>query len=150
MSITFYHQHVLVAKLTLYPHEALCEQLQWARDFMNRHFAEDINLEAIASKACLSKFHFIRVFKSLYGCTPHQYLTEIRITRAKQLLQQGHNIASACYLTGFDSISSFKGLFKRYTGNTPASFTRQQQVPPVACYLPFGFALQKSNFRDSW
>jgi len=152
--MTFYHHQVLSIRKNIYPKGYLCDQVTRARNFIEQNFANNINLNSIAGEACFSKFHFLRLFKLLYGTTPHQYLTEVRIKKAKQLLQTGLPVPEVCFLTGFESISSFKGLFKRYTGFTPASYQRQQknkreisQTPYR--FVPFSFSLKKSNFQDS-
>jgi AraC-like DNA-binding protein len=93
--------------------------------FIDDNFASSIDLDNIADEACFSKYHFFRLFKSIYGKTPHQYLTSVRIDRAKELLAAGETVARACFSVGFDSISSFTGLFRRRTGITPAAFQRE-------------------------
>lgn len=150
--MTYYQQQVTEIRGTIYPKFYLYKQLKQAKEFIDRNFAERIDLDDIAGEAFLSKFHFIRLFKSVYHQTPHQYLTTVRIEKAKELLQNNATVAEACFSVGFDSISSFKGLFKRYTSLTPACYQKQQRQKnkSVACpFLPFGFMLQKSNFRDS-
>ena len=93
-----------------------------AKVFIDRHFDTDINLDQIADEACFSKFHFIRLFRSVYGNTPHQYLTKVRIEKAGILLQNNTSVADTCYSVGFDSISSFTGLFRRLTGFSPSAY----------------------------
>lgn len=57
----------------------LYRRIVLAKLFIDEHYAEDIDLDAIAGEASFSKFHFIRLFKMAYGKTPHQYLTRVRI-----------------------------------------------------------------------
>jgi AraC-like DNA-binding protein len=124
-----------------------------AKNFIETHFAEEINIDQIAGKACFSKYHFIRLFKSIYYQTPHQYLMEIRIDKAMQLLGAGKTIKEACYLVGFTSLGSFKVLFKRQTKQTPLAYkklsARRQTVSQnsAPCLLQY-FVRQKSNFQD--
>jgi len=80
----------------------------------------------IAGEAFFSKFHFIRLFKKTYNQTPHQYLTLVRIEKAKLLLQTEVAVADVCFSVGFDSISSFTGLFKRITSTTPSFYQKLQ------------------------
>lgn len=104
----------------------LYRRIVQAKLFIDDHFADDINLHAIADEAFFSKFHFIRLFKNIYGKTPHQYLTVVRIERAKILLQTEMKIADVCFSVGFESISSFTGLFKRIIAITPSVYQQQQ------------------------
>ncbi|MEX2499491.1 MAG: helix-turn-helix transcriptional regulator [Wenzhouxiangellaceae bacterium] len=63
----------------LYPRPDLARRMSVARRFMDRCYAKPIDLGAISRPACLSRYHFIRVFRRFYGRTPHQYLTEAGI-----------------------------------------------------------------------
>ena len=149
--MTFYHCQVLSTRKNIYPKEYLCDQVTRARHFIDQNFANNINLNGIAGEACYSKFHFLRLFKLLYGRTPHRYLTEVRIKKAKQLLQTGLPVPEVSFLTGFESVSSFKGLFKRYTGFTPGPYQRQlkhkQEISQKPYrFFPFTFSLKKEQF----
>jgi AraC-like DNA-binding protein len=140
-----------------YPEVYLYRRVLQAKLFMDTHFHEPINLNNIADEACFSKFHFIRIFKKIYRLTPHQYLVQVRMEKAKQLLQSSIPVTSACYACGFESIGSFTSLFKKMTGYTPAEY-RKQQLDLIADkksaplkYIPACFAAkhgwtQISNF----
>ena len=79
--------------------------------------------------AMLHRQHFLRMFRQCYQLTPHQYLTEIRLLRAQQLLLHSKdNILDICQQTGFESPSTFSGLFGRRFGLSPAAFRRSRQV----------------------
>ncbi len=152
--MTFYHSQVISLRDNMHPREYLCEQVIRARKFIDENFSNRINLSEIAGEACFSKFHFLRLFKLIYGRTPHQYLTEVRIRKAKQLLRTGVPVSEVCFLTGFESVSSFKGLFKRSTGFTAACYQKQLKNKGEISgtpyrFLPFFFAFKKSNFQDS-
>jgi AraC-like DNA-binding protein len=110
-----------------YPRVYLYRRIVQAKLFIDNNFAQDIDLENIADEAYFSKFHFIRLFKKAYGTTPHQYLTQVRIEKAMQLLTAGNQVSEVCYAVGFESLSSFTGLFKRITGATPSAFLEEQQ-----------------------
>ncbi len=125
MSVTFYHQQVLKIKNNLYPGDELCKQVIEGKKFIDNNFTENISLDNIAGKAFYSKFHFLRLFKLLYGVTPHQYLTSLRIKKAKQLLRENISTPGICITVGFNSISSFKALFKKHTSFTPSSYKKQ-------------------------
>ena len=104
----------------------LYRRIVLAKLFVDDHFSEDIDLNDIAGEAFFSKFHFIRLFKRAYGKTPHQYLTYIRIEKAKLFLENEITIRDVCFSVGFDSESSFTHLFKRLTKLTPIAYQRQQ------------------------
>lgn len=108
-----------------YPRQYLYRRIVRAKLFIDDNFAS-IDLGNIAGEACFSKFHFARLFKDIYGRTPHQYLTHVRIERAKIHLAAGDTVARACYSVGFDSVSSFTGLFKRRAGMTPAAWQAEK------------------------
>ena len=109
-----------------FPKIYLYRRIVQAKMFIDHHYHEPINLEDIADEAYFSKFHFIRLFKSIYGKTPHQYLTHVRIDHAKTHLQSGMPVTEVCFAIGFDSLSSFTGLFKRSMGMTPSTYQQQQ------------------------
>jgi AraC-like DNA-binding protein len=105
----------------------LYRRIVQAKIFIDNHYAEKIDLKNIADEAHFSKFHFIRLFKDIYGKTPRHYLTEVRIDKAKSLLAANHSVSDACFSVGFDSVTSFTGLFKKLVGYTPSAFQLQQQ-----------------------
>jgi AraC-like DNA-binding protein len=95
---------------------------------MDTCFGEKINLQQVAGEAIFSKYHFIRLFKMAYGKTPHQYLTDVRIERAKELIKKGYTIQHVCGAVGFESIGSFTDLFKRRVGLAPSKFQAHQRL----------------------
>jgi AraC-like DNA-binding protein len=132
-----------------YPRQYLYLRAVRAKLYIDENFASNIDLNRIADEACFSKFHFVRLFKDIYGRTPHQYLTRVRIEKAKEYLDEGQTVAYACFKVGFDSISSFTGLFKRRTGQTPRhyqlerlAFKEAVAAHPLA-HIPGCFAEKK-------
>ncbi|MEO6489842.1 MAG: AraC family transcriptional regulator [Ferruginibacter sp.] len=109
-----------------YPKIYLYRRIVQAKLFIENHFSEHIDLRNISDEAYFSKYHFIRLFRSIYNRTPHQYLTYVRIEHAKKLLKDNKEISDVCYSVGFDSVSSFTGLFKRMAGFTPSNYQQQQ------------------------
>jgi AraC-like DNA-binding protein len=110
-----------------YPKIYFYRRLVQAKLFIDAHYADNIDLGNIADEAYFSKFHFIRQFKNIYRKTPHQYLIFVRIEKAMELLKTGVPVSEACYAVGFESLSSFSGLFKRITGITPSMYIVQHQ-----------------------
>ena len=112
----------------LYPRIYLYRRIVQAKLFMDEYYAENIDLSKIADEAFFSRFHFIRLFKNIYSKTPHQYLTTVRIDNAKLLLQTGASVTEVCFGVGFESLTSFVGLFKRLIKLTPSAYQQQQQL----------------------
>jgi AraC-like DNA-binding protein len=106
-------------------HPQTYRSLANARDFMRDAYGRPINLPDISAQANLSPYHFLRVHKLAYGETPHEFLTRLRIERAKTLLARGsHNVTEACFEVGFSSLGSFSTLFTQRVGLTPSEYRR--------------------------
>lgn len=142
-----------------YPKFYLYKRIVQTKLFIDSHFADKINLNDISDEALFSKFHFIRLFKSIYGKTPHQYLTTVRIGKAQELLQQDLSVTDVCFQVGFESLSSFTGLFRRVVKCNPSVFQkqfqeRQQQIKDAPLrFIPNCWAENKgwtknSNFEE--
>jgi len=129
----------------------LYRRIVQAKLFIDDNFAESIDAGDIADEACYSKFHFIRTFKTIYGRTPHQQLTHVRVEKAKEMLELGTSVTDTCFAVGFDSLGSFTRLFKSRVGFTPSEYQRQQierkeqiRQEPLR-FIPGCFAMQVSN-----
>jgi len=142
-----------------YPKIYLYKRIVQAKIFIDDNYAENIDLNNIADEACFSKFHFMRLFTKIYRKTPHQYLTTVRIEKAMQLLRTDMPVSKVCYAVGFESLSSFSGLFKKIVGITPSAYLFQQQQIKVQIlktplnFIPGCFAekngwKKKSNFKE--
>ena len=126
--MSFYSNEVARLTRSLYPHDDLTKHIIQSKLYIDKHFSENINLDKIAAKAFVSKFHFIRVFKKYYGRTPNQYLQEVRIDKAKKLLQKRKTIDEVCYAVGFTSKTSFISLFRKMTGKTPLAYQNKKAI----------------------
>jgi len=103
-------------------------------EFIERHYAEPLTVSALARRARLSPFHFIRTFREATGLTPHQYLRDRRLDRAKHLLQTTPMpVTEICEAVGFRSLGSFSTLFRRATGQSPRAFRAANRRP---VYIP--------------
>ena len=89
---------------------------------MEKYHQERIELNDIAKAAFMSRFHYVRVFKQLYGVTPRNYLRDLRISKAKQLLKEGRSITDTCFEVGYESLATFSTTFKKGTGYSPREF----------------------------
>ena len=92
---------------------------------MRNAYGRPINLPDISAQANLSPYHFLRVHKQAYGETPHEFVTRLRMERAKTLLARGsHNVTEACFEVGFSSLGSFSTLFRERVGMSPSEYRR--------------------------
>jgi AraC-like DNA-binding protein len=81
--------------------------LRRARDLIDRHYAQPLDVPAMARTALMSPAHFSRKFRAAYGETPYSYLMTRRIERAKALLRQGKSVTDTCLAVGCTSLGSF-------------------------------------------
>lgn len=94
-----------------------------AQDYMQTHFQEAISLEKLGVICGVSKFYLIKLFGKWTGMTPHQYLLQVRVGKAKLLLlSTERTVGEIGNLTGFSGSSLFIEAFKKQTGQTPLEF----------------------------
>ncbi len=95
-------------------------------DFIECQLAEDISLTCLASEAGLSVYHFSRSFKASLGLSPHQYVLERRIARARELLEAGTcPLADIAYTVGFSSQAHMTDVFRKRLGITPGAYRKE-------------------------
>ena len=100
--------------------------VQQAREYLEDHYAENVSLEQLASFVNVSPFHLLRVFRDAVGLPPHNYLTQVRIGRARQLLQASLRPAEVALAVGFSDQSHLTRHFKSLVGVTPARYAGGQ------------------------
>lgn len=99
------------------------KRLQRVLDFIEARLSSEISLDDLAAEACLSPFHFARLFRISTGLTPHRYVTDRRIEVAKQKLAFGQSSLVEISLdAGFGSQANFSRVFRKATGMTPGQF----------------------------
>lgn len=93
--------------------------------YIRKHLNEAIELEKLAEISCLSKDHFIRLFKKELGTTPLQYINQKKIEKAQLLLiSEELAVKEIAFQLAFDDYSYFNRLFKKTTGVTPQEYRR--------------------------
>ncbi|MEO6019918.1 MAG: AraC family transcriptional regulator [Knoellia sp.] len=103
--------------------------LRQARDHIDRHFADELELDELCAIAGLSKFHFLRSFAKVYGLTPLAYLGERRVERAQDLLRTSNlTVTEICHAVGYSSLGSFSSRFRDIVGETPSAFQARYAV----------------------
>lgn len=95
------------------------ESARW----IDAHAAEEIDLDALARRAGLSPFHYLRVFSRVLGVSPHQYLVRCRLRNAAHLLADGdRRITDIALDVGFADLSNFVRSFRRAAGVSPRAY----------------------------
>jgi AraC-like DNA-binding protein len=89
-----------------------------------------VSLDDLCQVSGLSASHLIRCFKARYGMTPHAYLNNHRINRAKGLLRHGYPLAETALAAGFADQAHFQRVFKRLTAATPGTYAGARQAAP--------------------
>ena len=102
------------------------EAMRVAEAYIMQHFASDLSIEALAKRACMSPRTFMRRFKAATGRAWGNYVQTLRITIAKELLEDGgHSVQAVSSAVGYDDIGFFRTLFKRLTGMPPGEYRAQ-------------------------
>jgi AraC family transcriptional regulator len=101
-------------------------RLQRALERIHTHFHTNLKLAELAAEAGYSRAHFIRLFRATVGRTPHRYLLDYRLEKARALLEQGSlpvtRIAAAC---GFVSHAHFSSAFRARFAVAPSDYRRE-------------------------
>lgn len=97
-------------------------RVETAVAYMSEHFAEDITLRSLARHAGVSESYLGRIFKSVTGKAPVDYLIDIRINKAKDLLQDGASVSETARTAGFHDVYYFSRAFKKREGLSPTAF----------------------------
>lgn len=107
-----------------YPKAYLYKRVVRAKLLMDERFMDPIDGEFISGEAAYSHSHFIRLFKQVYGVVPRVYLSDLRLERARLLLDEGLAVAEACDAVGFQSMPTFSRAFKRKLGTSPSAYRK--------------------------
>ena len=95
-----------------------------AREFLHDALVDKVTLDQLAEHAGLDKFHLVRAFRAEVGVPPYEYLTHLRVARARELLQRGTRVATAAQEVGLYDESQLHRHFRRIVGLTPGAYAR--------------------------
>ena len=123
--MNFYQREINRIRSICYSNEGQIVTVIGIRNFIDRNFEKELNLDLLSHIRYTSKFHLLRLFKKYYGLTPKQYLTNRRIEESKNNLKKGMSVTETCFSVGFGSPSSFSTLFKSKIGLTPIEFQKR-------------------------
>jgi AraC-like DNA-binding protein len=118
----------------LTPHK----QVRLARQIMDRSYNTPITIAELSREVALSPYYLIRAFRRAYKQTPHQYLVEQRIAKAKELLRNSDlSVTDICAEVGFESLGSFSTLFRKAAGLSPSAYRLSCHPDYPPAYIPF-------------
>ena len=101
----------------------LYKRLLRGKDFLDSFHAEELKLNEVARAACVSAYHFHRLFREVFGETPNQYLQRKRLERARELLRStDRGVTEISMDVGFESSTSFSTLFRKSFGYSPREY----------------------------
>lgn len=124
------------SKLAIAGSEADPEPVARAKEFVQEHVEESITLTHVVQHVHVSRFYFCKLFKKATGLTLTEYITRVRVERAKTLLNDpSRRISEIVFAAGFGSIPRFNSVFKRHVGMAPSEYRsslRAQLLDPSA------------------
>jgi AraC-like DNA-binding protein len=97
---------------------------------LENDFADDLSLAELAARAQLSRSHFVQTFRQFTGCSPHQYLLQVRLSYARKLMAQGNtalSLGEIAAASGFFDQAHLTRVFRRFFGTTPSHFRDRQR-----------------------
>jgi transcriptional regulator GlxA family with amidase domain len=96
------------------------ERVNAAREMLETEFDREHSVSALARSVGMSMFHFTRVFAELVGRPPHRYLTDVRLSAARTMLEDGRAVTDTCFACGFNNLSHFSRSFTARFGLAPS------------------------------
>jgi AraC-like DNA-binding protein len=92
-------------------------------EYMHDCYDENISLDELSRQANISKYHYVRLFKNIYGATPNTYFARIKISKAKEFIKNTDSpLTEISHSLGFENLSHFSMKFKKFTGLKPTDF----------------------------
>jgi AraC-like DNA-binding protein len=107
-----------------------------SREYLEAHFSQDVSLSELAATASISPFYLARAFKREIGVPPHVYLENVRIRKAREMLDGGGALAATALAVGYSDQSHFTRRFKRFLGITPGQYLREGKIRQDERYDP--------------
>lgn len=99
--------------------------VEFAKEYINKNFSEDISLQEISTSSFISPFHFSRIFKKLTSFSPHQYLQNVRLKHAEMLLKcSSIPVSDIAFTSGFSSTAYFATAFKQKYKLSPVQYRK--------------------------
>jgi len=107
-------------------------RISLATDYLHSNYRQPLDLDSLGKAACLSKYHFLRLFTRVHGITPHQYLLRKRAKTALRLLQTTPlDVCEIASSVGFAQRHALLRQMRRWTGLSPRQIRRAESVPAL-------------------
>ena len=95
------------------------------RQYLHEQYAQKLTLDVLSARYNISKYHLQRSFQHYFGQSPGEYLTQLRLTRAKELLRATDlPVSEVAYRVGMDNTSYFIYTFRTHEGTTPRQYRK--------------------------
>jgi AraC-like DNA-binding protein len=119
------------------PAPDVARRLLRAKDFMDAHYEDELDVAAVGRAAHHSPAHFTRQFRRAFGETPHQYLLSRRLERAAHLLRNtDYTFARIAVSVGVSGVGTFASTFRRVYGQTPSEYRALHLPTTVQRVIP--------------
>lgn len=121
-------------------YDPAAETAEAAKALMDRWFAQRGELQEGLNSLGVSRRHLTGLFEQRYGLSPEQYISQIRFSRAKELLAAGKRVTDVAFLVGMESPSAFAVFFRKQAGVSPSEYLAglAARQPCCFCETPIG------------
>ncbi len=126
--LTIFGQHLsfVCHQIFVQPQRVEPPAVSRARQFIQDHQTEDLSLTGVARAVNTSTFYFCKLFKRATGLNFTEYLSQVRVEKAKSLLPNPNlRVSEIAYQIGFQSLTHFNRVFKRITGQSPTGYRKR-------------------------
>lgn len=114
------------------------------RAYIARHLSKKISEAELAERCAMSYFHLSRTFRRIAGMTLREYILRERIHKAAELLAApGASVTTVCFDVGFNDLSHFARMFRRYMGTSPSEYRLAAEHAPGAQYVHLRLAYRE-------
>ncbi len=97
-----------------------------AKTYLDNAYMQKVNIAQIAKSLHIDRRYLTSIFRKTYGCPPQEYLSRLRLERAKEFLVSGYSVTNVASMTGFSDLCNFSRQFKAYYGYPPSVLCRWQ------------------------
>ena len=118
-----------------------------AKAIIDRSFAERAELQGKLNALGITRRHLTEVFELAFWLSPEQYITQVRFSRAKELLEAGMRITDVAFAVGMESSAAFTTFFKKQAGVSPSGYIAQRIAEHPHCFVetPLGIIRIEEN-----